>query len=60
MVTIRDEIIEFLDAVDRIENDRVRIVRVIVDEKGNQIGRLYRGSFISPDSIIGEPQQEDR
>jgi hypothetical protein len=61
MVTIREEIIELLHAVERLRSERVSVVHVIVDERGKEIGRVVRGRFIaSPGSHVGEPQQGDR
>lgn len=38
-------IIASLRKIERAQQDRIEVWRVVVDEKGNEIGRLYRGSF---------------
>ena len=41
----RKEIIAALHAIEQ-RIDRVVIVRIVIDEKGHELGRLSRGSFI--------------
>ena len=62
-VATRDEIIAVLSDIEHIEQalaQRIRIVRVIIDEKGNEIGRIYRDSFQrSRDSQNREPHTKE-
>ena len=48
MDTTREDLIAELSALEQWLAHRVAIVRIIVDDTGNEIGRLYRGEFISP------------
>jgi hypothetical protein len=43
----QEELALALAQIKEAKDHRVQIVRVIVDEKGNEVGRLPGGSFIS-------------
>ena len=47
------EMIATLHKIERAQQDRTEVWRVVVDETGKEIGRMYRGSFQQPQ---GEPQ----
>lgn len=54
----REEFAHALSAIEQTLDDRVAVWRIIIDEHGNEIGRIYRGSFNAPgDSRIGEPHR---
>lgn len=52
----REDLIAELSALEQMLDTRIDIVRVIVDETGKEISRLYRGSF---DSRTSESPRSD-
>ena len=56
---VTTDALDELAALQDLLDARVSIVRVIVDETGKEIGRIYRGSFTrTPDSQTSEPHSE--
>lgn len=52
----REEIARTLAGIEQTLDDRVHVWRIIIDEHGNEVDRIYRGSFQQPrDSRNGEP-----
>ena len=47
-VMTRDDTIAALQAIAHLLDQRVDVWRIIVDETGKEIKRLYRGSFVAP------------
>ena len=50
------EMVAALHAIERAQEDRIHVWRIVIDEKGQETGqRIYRGSFQQPrDSRNGE------
>ena len=44
----RAEMIATLHKIESAQQDRVEIWRIVVDETGKEISRMYRGSFQQP------------
>jgi hypothetical protein len=48
----REDIVSALSAIERTLDNRVTVVRVIIDENFNELGRIVRGTFLRQQ---GEP-----
>ena len=54
-----EDLVHALAAIERALHARVEVWRIVIDETGKEIDRLYRGSFNAPhDSRIGEPHND--
>lgn len=48
MVTTRDDTIAAMQAIKELLDQRVEVWRIVINESGHEIGRVYRGNFIAP------------
>jgi hypothetical protein len=55
----REELATSLAAIEQAFDQKVELWRIVYDEKGNEVDRIYRGSFIAPPgSHVRGPQTQ--
>ena len=55
-----DELIAAMHDLERLREETVELWRIVIDEKGDEVGRLYRGSFQRPRGTEPQHAQEER
>lgn len=54
------EIVASLRKIERAQQDRLEVWRIIIDEQGNEIRRIYRGSVHrDPDRQVASQRRVD-